>query len=319
MVKKFIKRYPGLALAVMFGQLLLIGGLLIVVCLNARTVASLRRADETRAAAVLASNFRRMEQIAEDNTLSDDRKRLILYQMTQSAVEALAETGYDSEIKRELTAALNGISRHMLESKHGDEASGLLSAEERAFLRQMGHTVVRAWDATENEAYGMLPAPSSADSSTAEKMVRENAVSSANRKAAGEEANRIFGVEGVLCEMWADHMGGRITYACKNAYAVMDGKAHYPIEAAMACSITEERFTAEECYTAAGVFVEEIYPKHLSRRLSVVSERDCGGWTEVVFGGDVGTVWVKVSKGNGRMTEVRSFINEGVELPYEMW
>jgi len=78
-IKLFIRKYPGLILAVSVGQMFLSILFLWVIFYDNRTVSLLRSAAEKRAEAEFASELHQMELAAEADDLTDDRKKLILY------------------------------------------------------------------------------------------------------------------------------------------------------------------------------------------------------------------------------------------------
>lgn len=294
MIKRFIRNYPGLILAFSAAQLFLSVVFLAVIYYNCRTLQTIRSADETRAEAFLASALHQMELTAEDSSLSDSQKRLIFYGKSQSAAEALAGTGYDEAVKRKVTEALNGISRHMLEENLTDE---LLLAEERSLIRLFEENDTA-------DACRMYFDQESGTALAAETEVKPTLSNHpelyAGKGEMRETANRLFGVRGILTE--EETQGAAVLFSCKNAYALIHPAYNIPLEAAIYLPAGELNYTADQCFVFAGQFLEEVYPKKLYRKLSPLRQTDGDSFAEVVFGGSEGeTVTVRISKSSGRM------------------
>lgn len=300
-IKRFIRKYPGLMLAFSAGQTVLAVLYLWMIFYDNRTMLLLRSSAEKRAEAEFSSEMHQMELAAEAEDLTDGQKRLILYGKAEAAVGNLAETGYDEGLKRTVTEALHGISRHLLESPTAEE---LLSAEERFFLHLFGGRETE-------EAYKMyVPVFEETEALSEREDGKEKhhrfTVIYPGEKEVERLANRLFGVSGILTEK--TEMGDRKRlFSCKNAYAVMDAAENYPLEAGIFLPIGEEKYTAAECTALAQRFLEEVYPKKIIRRLSLVRETEDIGYGEAVFGSEDGsTVTVRISKSSGKMIFLRA-------------
>jgi len=297
-IKKTIRQYPGIALALGVGQLFLSVLFLCVIFFQCRTVEHLRTSSENRAAAEFSSDLRQLEAAAEAEDLTEGQKRMIFYGKSNAAVNALAETGYGEEIKRTVTAALNGICRHMLEDTGAEE---LLSAEEMELIRLLNRGEAAEACRIYGETYGLMGENAEVTSTAERKVLTQAELHCADKKKAEEGANRLFGVRGVLSEEKGP-WGGTYCFSCKNAYAVMSASDGIPLEAAFYLSGGDMVYTAEECYALAARFVEEAYPRRIYRKLNPAEELEGEGYGEVVFSGSGGErVRIRISKANGRL------------------
>lgn len=304
-IRKFIRRFPGYVLAVLAVQFLLSAVFLSVIYYHACALQRTRLSAEARAEAEFASEVHIMELTAEDNTLTDGQKRLILYGKSQSAVGALASTSYGDDLKRTVTEALNGISRHMLEENDRED---LLLSHEVDFLHLFGEE--SAEEAYEEYLDSMGGELLSVETEKAGESRPQNLELFKGKREIYESANRLFGVTGILTEENWERKGA-LLFSCKNAYAVMHQGGCFPLEAEIYLPAGEEKYTAEECLSLAKGFLEEVYPKKIYRALSEASERDGDGFFEIVFGGGEGHfVTVRISKSSGRMIRLHT---EGLE------
>ncbi|MBE6599057.1 MAG: hypothetical protein E7638_06410 [Ruminococcaceae bacterium] len=295
MIRAILRKYPGVGAAILFLQTFFIAFLFVVLYFSAKTADSYKTAGAKRAEAALSSDFRQMAYAAENELLSDDKKRLIFYEKTRAAISDLSGTAYSEEDKRTLSELLDRISRHMLD---GGGAETLLREEERQLLHLFAdHPLDEAVNACKAAA-----APTSTGDSV------ESAVQLSDREGrekAVRAANDLFGVDEVLSVVG---VGEHYLLSCKNAYAVIDGKDYYPREASIAQTSLPPRYTAEECYASAVSLLSEHFPRKISSRLRTEWERDLGDCAEVQFGGDVGNVRLRISKGNGRMIFLQTHI-----------
>jgi len=300
-IKLFIRKYPGLILAVSVGQMFLSILFLWVIFYDNRTVSLLRSAAEKRAEAEFASELHQMELAAEADDLTDDRKKLILYGKAEAAMERLAETGYNEKLKRTVTQALNGICRHLLEGPMTEE---ILSSEERSFIHLFG-------ELNTEEAYRRFT-PDGANFLSSARMVgdaertRHFSEIYASQKDVERFANRLFGIEGVLEEKKGVGERTRL-FSCKNAYAVMNAMENYPLEAVIFLPPGEDVYTVAECTEFAKRLIEDVYPNKITRRLSLLGESDGEGYGETVFGSaDGSTLTIRISKSSGKMISLRT-------------
>lgn len=297
MIKNFVRRYPGYALIVICSQLLLLAAFLAVIYFNVQTIQTLRSSNEVRYTAVFLSDMRDMHSLADDNTMPDEQKRLMLYQKAHSAVESLTETGYTENIKRTITEALTGISRHMLESREADEL--LLNESEMDFLRLFGNTDIEAAFETYTSMMGEPDTPEA-------EAPADSHLFFASRKESMDMANQLFGVKNTLTQ-GKSPADREYLFSCKNAYAVMNAAETYPLEAAVYVPFTQAVYTAAECRAFAESFITDVYPKKIYRSLSVSGETDLDDRVEVVFTGKGGrTITVGISKASGRMISLET-------------
>lgn len=298
MIKNFIRRYPGYALIVIGCQLFLIAAFLAVIFFSVKTIDTLRTSGEVRYTAAFLSDMRDMESLAEDSTIRDAQKRLMLYQKAHSAVESLTETGYTETVKRTITEALNGISRHLLEN-NGEADELLLNEKELDFLHLFGNQDIEA----ACEAYlSRINEPAATEETiTAElRAFRFSSVESL------DAANRLFGVNRILTE-WKSPTGRERIFSCKNAYAVINAGETYPLEAAIFIPFRNAVYTTAECRAFAESFITDVYPKKIYRTLSLTGETDFPDRVEVVFTGKGNrTVTVGISKATGRMISLET-------------
>ncbi len=286
-IKEFIRKYPAFALLFAAAELGLCAAFLLVILRQDRALHRIRDSAEKRAEAVFRSECHGMDGILEDETLSDDGKRMLLYGKIQSAAEALCGTGYGEDIKRGVTEALNGISRHLL------AMDGALSEEELDVLRLLGEG--KSGEACRRAAEtGITGRTVSVEAESALPIPHEAA---GNEKKRRDTANRLFGVRGVLKETGSSGA----TYSCKNAYAVIHGEEGYPLEGAYCSREREPRYTTEECTVLAKKFLEDFYPRKIVRRLTEITERDGGDYGEVTFTDGEAWVTVRIGKGSGRV------------------
>jgi len=305
-IKGFIRRFPGYAMVIMGAELALAAFLLTVVYLDARTLSTLRTSHETKAEAVVASELHSMELTLRDEGLSGDQKRLILYGKAQSAMEALAGTGFSGGLKQRVTEALNGFSLRILEEnsseellRWNDEIGAVLSLFASADGESMGGSTRSRENSTQSAAVRSVETP---------KMKLDEIYTP--KREVMKAANRLFGVSGVLSEQESLRKGMYL-FSCKNAYAVMNAAENYPMEASVSLPQGDAVYTAVECGVFARSFLEEAYPRKIYRRMSVVGERELGDFCEVVFQGwDGETVTVRISKSSGRMIRLST---EGLE------
>lgn len=82
-------------------------------------------------------------------------------------------------------------------------------------------------------------------------------------EAAEKSANGIFGLTDTLKPV-TKSMGGRLIFACENAYAVIDEASGLPIEAGISVSCGEPILTSVECLEKSREFLEKCFSKKLS-------------------------------------------------------
>lgn len=298
MIKNFVRRYPGYALIVIGCQLFMITAFLAVIFFNAKTIHTLRTSGEIRYTAAFLSDMRDMKSLVDDNTTPDAQKRLMLYQKAHSAVESLTETGYTETVKRTITEALNGISRHMIEND-GETDALLLNENEIDFLRLFGNQDIEA--ACETYLSRMNESDTVEEPITAE--IRSFFFRSGESL---DAANLLFGVRNILTEWKSPTSRGRI-FSCKNAYAVINAAETYPLEAAVFIPFHKAVYTPAECRAFAESFITDVYPKKIYRTLFVSGETDFADRVEVVFTGKGDqTVTVGISKETGHMISLET-------------
>lgn len=82
-------------------------------------------------------------------------------------------------------------------------------------------------------------------------------------EAAGERANELFGLSGVLKPV-TKSPDGRLVFACENAYAVIDEASGLPVEAGISVSAGEAILTSVECLEKSRDFLGKCFSKDLA-------------------------------------------------------
>ncbi|MBQ4097290.1 MAG: hypothetical protein IJC62_03935 [Clostridia bacterium] len=77
-------------------------------------------------------------------------------------------------------------------------------------------------------------------------------------EAAGESANKLFGLSGTLKPI-TKSTDGRLVFACENAYAVIDEASGVPLEAGISVSCGEPILTSVDCERYARKFLKKCF------------------------------------------------------------